>query len=614
LREVVNWMADSPQQLGTPRRRLPRLARGWPLPTVGGRPTRRLLLQALIVLALVLAAVALAAPRLEAHAVLVATQPEDGSILQQAPRALLLQFDNRVEVALGDVQVTDAGGRRVDRGRPDHPGGDGRVVRVPLRRDLSGAYTAAWRVTSDDGHQVSDSISFIVRGGGGDGWLATGGSGGGGSGRLGGTLLATTRFALFVSLLLLVGGLAFLVAIWPRGAGAVRVRQLLAGSWTAAVVATLAAIPLQGVVATGSPLGDVLDTELLGEVLATRYGRVSAARLGILCAAVPLLLVVSRRPELVRPGATRWFVPLAGLLGAGLLATPGLAGHAGNGKLVPLGVAADLLHLSAVSVWLGGLVVLVTVVLPRREPEELRRVVPRFSELAFDAVVVIVVSGLYQAWRQVGQPSALTSTTYGRLLLAKVAVAAVLVGFGALSRREVQKRLVATSALVARPAGPGTARLDPDVAAVARLRRSIGAEVAIAAVVLALTSLLVNTDPAASAAAAAAPAAPAGPFSTSIATTTGSVTVEVAPARVGVDQVALATLDLQGRPAAVDRLEAELRDPARGGRPLAITLARTGHGRYGGSVRIPSPGWWQLALTIRRGDLEETQVTTLSIR
>jgi copper transport protein len=605
-------MAGSLQQLGTPRRRLARLARGLPLPGIAGRPPRRLLLEALIVLALVLAAVALLAPRLEAHATVVATQPRDGAILQQQPRALLLQFDEPVEAALGGVQVADAAGRRVDRGQPDHPGGDGRVVRVALRRDLSGAYTATWRVTSADGHQVSDSISFIVRGAGGEGWLAAGGAGAGGGGRLAAVLLAATRFALFASLLLLAGGLAFLVAVWPRGAGVARVRQLLAGSWTAAVVATLAALPLQGVVATGSPLVDVLDTELVGEVLATRYGRVSLARLGILGAAMPLLLVVSRRPELVRPGAARWFAPVAGLLGAGLLVTPGLAGHAGNGKLVPLGVAADLLHLAAVSVWLGGLVVLVAAVLPRRDPAELRDVVPRFSELAYDAVVVIVISGLYQAWRQVGHLSALTSTTYGRLLLAKVAVVVVLVGFGALSRRLVQDRLVATSPLVARPAGPGAARLDPDVAAVARLRRSVGVEVAIAAVVLALTSVLVNTDPAASA--AGSRATRAGPYSTSLATTTGTVSVDVAPARVGVDRVDLAVLDQRGRPAAVDRLEAELREPAKGGARLTVPLAKTGQGRYGGIVRIPSPGWWQLALTVRRGDLQETQVTTLSIR
>lgn len=604
MREVVNTMP--------PRRRLPRIARGWPLPGIRPRRPRRLLVKGLILVALLAAAVALTAPSLDAHAVLVATQPSDGSILDRAPKALVLEFDEPVEAKLGGVQVLDAGGRRVDRGQPEHPGGDGRVVSVPLRRGLSGAYTASWRVTSDDSHQIGGSISFIVRGGG--GFVGAGGAAtGAGTGHLAGALLAGTRFTLFSALVLLVGGLAFLLVIWPEGAGAPRVRSLLAGSWTAAVVATLAAIPLQGVAATGAPLGAALDTELLAEVLGTRFGQVSAARLGILVAAMPLLLTVSRRPEVVRAGGARWFVPLAAPLGIALLATLGLAGHAGNGKLVPLGVTADLLHLAAVSVWLGGLVVLVTTVLPRREPAELRRVVPRFSELAFEAVVVIVISGLYQAWRQVGQPSALTSTTYGRLLIAKVAVAAVLVGLGAVSRRVVQDRLVATTALVAMPAGPGAARLDPDVAAVARLRRSTAAEVAIAAVVLALTSVLVNAEPGASAA-EAAPAVAAGPYSTALATTSGKVTVEVVPARVGLDQVQLAVLDGRDRPADVDGLAAELRNPAKGGEPLTVALAKAGKGRYGGIVGIPSPGWWQLALTIRHGDLEETQVTTLSIR
>ncbi|HEY2957223.1 MAG TPA: FixH family protein [Actinomycetota bacterium] len=600
MREVPSRTAGPPRT-ATPRRHRPPSAR-----------RRRLLAEGLVLLALVLAALACAAPPGEAHAVLVATQPEDGSILDRAPGTLLLRFDDPVEAALGGVQVADAAGRRVDRGRPGHPAGDRRVLQVPLRRDLNGAYTATWRVSSDDGHQVDGSIGFIVRGGG-DGWLAAGGAGGGGSGRQAGALLACARLLLFAALLVLVGGLAFVLVIWPEGAGTPRVRRLLAGSWTAAALATLAAVPLQGLVATGAPLGDALDGGLLAEVLGTRYGRVSLLRLGLLGAAIPVLLVVSRRPEVVgRPGAGRRLVPPAAVLGAGLLATPGLAGHAASGKLVPLGVAADLLHLAAVSAWLGGLVVLVTSVLPRRQPAELRRVLPRFSELAFDAVVVIVVSGLYQAWRQVGQPGALASTPYGRLLLAKVAAAAVLVAFGAVSRRLVQDRLVASGPLVARPAGPGAARLDPDVATVARLRRSVTAEVAVAAVVLTLTAALVDLEPAARA--AAAPAATAGPFSTSLATTTGTVTVEVAPARVGLDQVALAVLDRRGRPAAVDRLALELRDPARGGAPLKVTLAEAGRGRYGGAVRVPSPGWWQLALTIRHGDLRETQVTTLSIR
>ena len=572
------------------------MARGWALPA---SMPRRLLIQALAVLVLALVAMAMATPRLDAHTLVSATEPTDGAALDQVPAALVIYFVSPVEVRAGAVQVVDPSGRRVDRGRIERPGGDQRVVRVPLRRDLSGPYLASWRVTSVDDHPITGSLSFLV----------AADAAGTGTGDLAGVLLGICRFSLFAALVLLVGGFVFLIVIWPEGLGTPRVRRLLVSAWTVAAAVTLLGIPLHGAVEAGVPLPRALEPALLRDVLGTRYGLASAARIGLLAAAVPLILAMLRRPELVRPGGPRWLVPLACLLGAGLLVTPGLAGHAGSGGLVPLGVAADLLHLAAISVWLGGLVILVTCVLPQPEPAELRQVVPRFSELAFDAVVVVVISGLFQAWRQVGGLSALTATPYGRLLLAKVAVVAVLVGFGVVSRRMVQDRLAATSALVARPAGPGTDRLDPDAAAVARMRRSVAVEVGIAAVVLALASLLVTTEPA-----RGAPVpVPAGPFSTALGTTAGTVSVEIAPARVGVNQMALAVVDQRGKPVKVDELTAELREPTKGGTPLSATLAAAGAGRYSGTVRVPTAGWWQLTLTIRRGDLKETQITTLSI-
>lgn len=572
------------------------MARGWARP---GSRRRRLPIQALAVLALALAAVATAAPRLDAHTLVNATEPTDGAALDRVPAALVIYFVSPVEVRAGAVQVVDPRGRRVDRGRIERPGGDPRVLRVPLRRDLSGPYLASWRVTSLDDHPITGSLSFLV----------AADAAGGATGDLAGTLLGITRFSLFAALVLLVGGFVFLIAVWPRGLGTPRVRRLLVSAWTVAAAVTLLGIPLHGAAQAGVPLARAFEPAMLRDVIATRYGQASAARIGLLAATVPLILAMLRRPELVRPGGPRWLLPLGGLLGAGLLVTPGLAGHAGSGDLVPLGVAADLLHLAAISVWLGGLAVLVTCVLPRPEPAELRQVVPRFSELAFEAVVVVVISGLFQAWRQVGGLSALTATPYGRLLLAKAAVVAVLIGFGVVSRRMVADRLAATSALVARPAGPGTDRLDPDAEAVARMRRSVAVEVGIAAVVLALASLLVTTEPA-----RGAPApVPAGPFSTALATTAGTVSVEIAPARVGLNQMALAVVGQRGEPVKVDELTASVREPTKGGKPISATLAGAGAGRYSGTVRVPTAGWWQLALTIRQGDLKETQVTTLSI-
>jgi len=90
-----------------------------------------------------------------------------------------------------------------------------------------------------------------------------------------------------------------------------------------------------------------------------------------------------------------------------------LAGHAGTGAAAPVGLTADLVHQGAMSLWLGGLAVLVTAALPRRDPVELRQVMPRFSRIAFGAVLAVVSTGLLQTWRQVGAVDRLLSTDYG---------------------------------------------------------------------------------------------------------------------------------------------------------------------------------------------------------
>src|SRR5207244_12102053 len=127
-----------------------------------------------------------------------------------------------------------------------------------------------------------------------------------------------------------------------------------------------------------------------------------------------LAVLLRRRAGTRRPGVAyplpRWWRPAAAVVAVGLLLTPGLSGHAGTGDLVPLAIIADVAHLSGVSLWLGGLVVLLVVVLRRKHLDELREVVPRYSRLALAAISVIIVSGAFQAWRQLGSLSNLRDT------------------------------------------------------------------------------------------------------------------------------------------------------------------------------------------------------------
>ena len=128
------------------------------------------------------------------------------------------------------------------------------------------------------------------------------------------------------------------------------------------------------------------------------------------------MLLPRRGPEIEHP-LPKWWPYAAGVLGLALCATPGLAGHASSGPLVPIAMPADTLHIAGVGIWLGGLVVLFAAFMPRADEPTLREVVPRYSQYALVAMGVIVVTGVFQAFRQIDRFGALLDTDYGRILL-----------------------------------------------------------------------------------------------------------------------------------------------------------------------------------------------------
>lgn len=575
----------------------------------GMRRTRRLgAAAALGVLLLVLAA----APA-GAHATLLDTDPVDGVTLKRAPAAVTLRFSEPVSTTLGGVRVLTVGGGDVRVGRVEHPGGDPSVVRVALPGGLHGLYLVSWRAISADSHPVAGAFTFTV---GSDAKVAAGDRAAllaagqaTGSDRAVGVLFALDRLALFAGLTVLPGALAFLVLLWPGGIGWPRVRWLL---WTAlgtAAFATLVGVPLQGAYAAGRPLASTLDPGLAGQVLATRFGVGASVRL-VLLLAIAAWLVQARRVGSVLEVAGRLSprqVALAGLVVAvGLLATVALVGHAGTGLAWPLGLVIDLVHLAAVAVWLGGLAMLAVAVLPPGGPEEPGPMVAGFSQLAFLAVLTIVGTGVVQSLRQVDAPGDLTGTAYGRLLLVKVTLVAGMVTLGAASRRVVQRQLVPVLALDARPAGPGADRLDTGGVPRERLRRWVGLEALLAVAILAVTSLLVNAAPPASAAGQGA----GGGFEARLPAGANTVDVGLTPARVGSNELHVTVLGPGGQPVRVAELTAALRLPARQLGPLRIKLIQAAPNHFiGPYATIPAAGVWQLTITVRTSEIQEDQAT-----
>lgn len=574
-----------------------------------------------------------------AHAVLEQTTPAAGSVLDQPPKKVTLRFGEPVEVALGAIRVYDSKGDRLDVGSASHPAGQQSQVQVNLPKLDDDSYVVTWRVISADSHPVSGAFTFQV------GRTAAAGnlqsltqrllSNQGGDTTVG-FLYAVARFGVFASLALLIGAAAFLVLVWPAGRESPGAARLAWAGWIGAVVTTVVGIALDGAYAAALPLGDALKPSVISDVLDTRFGRVWLLRLVLLLLALPLLrLLVNRRPVAEYP-LPRWWRPAAVVVAVGLLLTPGLSGHAGTGRLVPLAIIADVAHVGGVSLWLGGLVVLLAVVLRRKHLEELREVVPRYSKLALGAICVIVASGAFQAWRQLGSLSNFRDTDYGKLLAAKLIAFGALIITAAFSREIVNRRFrsprpTSAPAPVPPPRVPVTAGgpplppdaggdrsgggdgrgggnddLDDDESAedaweMRNLRRHVGLEAVIAVVILSIAALLVNAAPAVS-------ANNSGTSGVTLSSSEARVDVTAIPGSPGRNELHFTAFSPEGAPLAiqpsgglseVNEFQVFAALPSRGIAPITIPVRRLGPGHYIASgADLPIRGDWTLTVRI----------------
>jgi copper transport protein len=566
---------------------------------------RRLVRRLVGVTAAAITLIAVGASPAYAHAELQTTDPQAGAVYDAAPKNVTLRYSEPVEASLGAVRLYDGEGDRIDTGTPSHPDGDGSAVRVDLPGLRDGSYVVTWRVLSADAHPVRGAFTFQV------GPEATADdldslterllASQGGS-EVVGSVYAVARFGVFASLALLVGGAAFLVLVWPGGRASTIASRLVWAGWAGAVVSTVIELLVQGPYAAGLGLGDALDLDLLQEVFDTRAGRVWLARLAFLAVAAVLLwrlLPPRRRPVREYPLTPVWGAAAVAAAIA-LVATPGLGGHAGSGDLVPLAIVADTAHLGGVALWLGGLVVLLAAFLPRAGADELRTVLPRYSQVALSAVGVIIATGVFQAWRQVGSLSALRDTDFGRLLVVKVLLVGVLVVAAAFSREVVNRTFRARTARVAVGAGgpPVDDGVEPfvdeepldDATEVRNLRRSVLIEVVLAVVILSVTALLVNTPPGRSAESA--------PFSDVLEGEEMSADVSVDPADVGPNTIHVTAMTPEGAALDVLEMEVTLRQPDREIAAIDVPLERLGTGHYVAyDFQIPFDGDWILTVS-----------------
>lgn len=454
-----------------------------------------------------------------AHAELVSSSPDNGAELKSAPTQVRLNFSEAVRPVRKRFSLTDDAGARL---RIVEPTGTSRTVVTALPPGLGpGFYLLNFRVISVDNHPIKGSIAFNV-GGPAEGSTASktesatvpspnapppAGHAGHGNGPAekvatapafasgadeGSTAVAAlagvNRWMSYLGAILLLGVAGFVALCWPAGAADRRVRKAVAVGAALVPLAAALALPLQAAQAAGTGFGAAFEGGRLADVVGARYGETLLLRIGFGAALVALLVLLARRRN-------AWLGAGAGAAGVCLLLTYAGAGHPAAGDHPRLTMSLDAIHLAAVALWVGGLLVLAVRLLPT-PPADCAPILQRWSRVATAAVAVLIVTGTIGAARELRSFSALVDTEYGRWILAKSLVLGAMLGLANLGRSRVRRYVAAAPLRVPAGASLGAALADRrERAEVSRLRRSVAGELVLAAAVLVLTAFLTATSP-----------------------------------------------------------------------------------------------------------------------
>lgn len=530
------------------------------------------------------------APPASAHTRLVASVPAGGATVTEAPAVIRLEFDGTIESSFGGVQVFDPAGLRVEEQAP--PTIRGRVVELVLTPiEEAGTYTVVFRVISADGHPVEARYSFLFeppvqatttstspapRVDPNDIELDDAGRGSDAG-------LWLSRALNYLSLSLLIGFLLATVVFLARGdddaQGRARARMgaLVAGAALAISGLCLFAFGLSNAAARGLP--GVLTGELIVRYAETRFGRLVLAQVVLAVAATGLVALSRRRRRLATAG-----LAVAGLAGL----APALWGHAGSDDLRVVAITNDWLHVLGVTAWTGGLAALAVLVLGRSNTA-VANPARRFSRLAGWALFVTLVTGVVNALLHLGGVGQLTDTRWGKLVIVKAVLFALLTTLGYLARNRMLPQL---------HDGGGRSRT--------LFVRQAAAELALMLLAFGAATQMANGIPADAEAASRVE-------SIAVAFGAGQLNVSVEPARAGVNVVHIYVLDATGR---IDGTAREATATLiRGNQRIEANLVLSGPGHWSAlNQRIPTSGEWIIRVTARTASGDATASGAVRIR
>ena len=542
-------------------------------------------------------------PLASAHPFLLDSEPGQGQNAPAGTTQIITNYSEAVDIGFSELRVYDANGNQIDNKDTAYNGGEtSLIVTTPPLED--GVYTITSKVLSKiDGHLVQAAIVFGV-----------------GDVKIDSSLLekqensettfipeSIARFPGLVGQTIVLGGVIVSITIWSSQQ--TRFREVFADINEQFKIKFSKIIGI-GVIATFASnfimLGVQtwrLETSPL-DVIGTTFGTTWLIRMIITIIIIGLWFWMEKKNEITIKGQ----IPLliASLI---LIATTTMMGHGASTELEAPWIL-DYSHNLLSSIWIGGVIFFAFVALPTITKTEnsikekiTLSLIPRFSGLFIIAIGILIITGPTLLWFLDDNVASLTDSTYGKLILIKIAIAAAMIGFGGMYQIKFLKNMSDLEKLnISR-----------------KISKPLKFEAGLGIALLAVVALLVNSSlPAGEIQSADAIQGTFG-YESVLFSENAKFDVKVLPAGIGSNTISVIVTSYDDKPLAdISGLKIKVSNPQKNISPIEAEVTENVQDsvtKYSADATFGFAGNWQIELEAQRAEnSNENAIFSLQIK
>ena len=547
-------------------------------------------------------------PSAYAHPFLVDSEPGQGQNAAVGTTQIIVFYSEAIEIDFSELKVFDSNGNKIDNmDTAYYEGESSLVITTPSLED--GIYTVTSKVLSKiDGHLVQAAIIFGV-----------------GETQVDLSLLeaqeeseitflpeAAARFPGIIGQTVVLGSVISGIAIWgtQRKRFGKESRDLVNQTYRFKF-AKLTGISLVAVFASNFIILAVqtlrLETSPI-DVIDTAFGTTWLIRMIITIILLGIWFWMERKPHL----SPKKHIPMlaASLV---LIFTTTMMGHGAATELTAP-IILDYVHNLLASVWIGGVIFFGFVLLPTlasldgiQKAKVTLAMLPRYSGMITIALGILIITGPTLLWFLESDVASLTNSTYGSLIIAKIMLAIVLIGFGAFYQFKIQRQ-------AERNLKSGK------TFTFNKLSKPLKAEAMVGIALLGIVALLVNSSlPAGEIQTVDAQGITLG-FSSTLFSEQAKFDVSVIPLGVGPNTISVLVSNVSGEPLPdISGLKIKVSNPQRNIAPIEISItelkSNDGTTRYEGDATFGFAGTWEIEVEAQRTQtVNESVIFTVLVK